>query len=241
MAVSTTNRDPQEVVDVFKYNMDMLEHLCKEFDNGRIESALWMAVILRTLLHTHVKPNGDYSSYGILDQLKAIDLKYNVDFLSTAFPRPSASAFMQGWSIGDHVCGINISASSVYTGLLINVVNCKEGGGYVADIKAKAGEQSHVNKNLPFSQWWNEIVFSDAVANQQMSRWNVIQMVANKDGGAHFDPDVPVQYDTFRHPDLFEVRFGATKVPFSKNPVYVSVRQIAWEVVESLKDLKEVK
>lgn len=238
MAATTTNRDPQEVVDVFKYNMDMLEHLCKEFDNGRIESALWIAVILRTMFHTHVKPNGDYSSHAILDQLKITDPKYNLDFLSTAFPRPTATTFMQGWSIGDHVSGINISASSVYTGLLINTIKYKEGGGFVADVEKKEDKHSHVNKNVPFSQWWSEIVFSDSVANQQMSRWDVIRMVANKDGGAHFDPDVPVQYDTFRHPDLFEVRFGATKIPFSKNPVYVSIRQIAWEVLESMNKAK---
>ena len=234
MATPTINRDPQELVDVFKYNMSMLRHLCEEFDQGRIEAALWIAVILRTLLHTNYDNHGHATSLSIIDQLKAMDSKYNVDFLSTAFPRPMAGVFLQGWNIGDHVCGIHISTSSVYTGLLINTIKCKEGGGYMADAEKKADKHTQVNKLLPFSQWWSEIVFSDSVANQQMSRWDVVRMISNKDGGAHFDPNVPVQYDTFRHPDLFEVYFGTTKVSFSKNPVYVSVRQIAWEVMKSL-------
>jgi len=236
MKPPSTNRDPQEVIDVFKYNMSMLRHLCDEFDGGRIEAALWIAVILRTILHTNVKPNGEYSSHAILDQLKEIDTKYNVDFLSTAFQRPASKTFLQGWIIGDNVCGLNVPASSVYTGLLINTIN-NWGNGYIADVKIKSNAFSQVNRMLPFEQWWNEVVFCDTIANQQMSRWDVIRMIANKDGGAHFDPSVPIQYETFRHPNLFKVYFGTTIIPFSKNPVYVSVRQIAWEVMESLKNI----
>ena len=58
-----------------------------------------------------------------------------------------------------------------------------------------------------------------------------------KDGGAHFDPNVPIKYDTFRHPNLFTVSFGGTVIPFSKNPVYVSVRQMAWEVLETIEKM----
>ena len=238
MATATTNRDPQEIVDIYNYNLSMLEHLCKEFDNGRIEAALWIAVIIRTLLHTHIrKSDGVYTSHAILDQLKDIDAKYNIDFLSTVFPRPTAKSFLLGWNFGDHIRGIHIAPSSVYTGLLINTLNGKEGGGYVAYVRIKAGEVDEVNRFLPFAKWWEEVVFSDSTTNQQLSRWDIIDMLANKDGGAHFDPNIPVKYDTFRHPDLFEVYFGSTKVPFSKNPVYVSVRQIAWEVMESLKSI----
>ena len=36
-------------------------------------------------------------------------------------------------------------------------------------------------------------------------------------------------------PNLFKVYFGTAVIPFCKNPVYVSVRQIAWEAMERLK------
>ena len=83
----------------------------------------------------------------------------------------------------------------------------------------------------------NEIVFRDLSTKKELSRWDVISLIANKDGGAHFDSNVPIKYDTFRHPNLFTVRFGETIIPFSKNPVYVSVRQMAWEVLESVKEV----
>lgn len=229
-------RDPQEVVDVYEYNVSMLQHLCEEFDNGRTEAALWIAVVLRTLLHTHSNHKGTRTSSAIIDQLKETDEKYDFSFLSTRFGCPDGSSFAQGWQLGDGVCGVNVATASVYAGLIIKTINRGEGGvGYVADVVIKGTEFEHTHHWLSLNEWMNEEVFRDNESREKLSRWNVISMIANKDGGAHFDPKVPIKYDTFRRPDLFTVSFGETVIPFSKNPVYVSVRQIAWEVLESVR------
>ena len=228
-------RDPQEVVDVFNYNISMLEHLCDEFDSGRTEAALWIAVVLRTLLRTNFdKKRKEYTSIAIIDQLKAIDSKYNFDFLSTCFPCCDGQTFAQGWQIGDGVCGLNIATSSVYAGLIMKTIKRVERGeGYVADTKIKGDLFGQENHWLSLKSWLEEKVFWNKSDGNKLTRWGVISMLANKDGGAHFDPQVPIKYDSFRHPNLFIVRFGSVKVPFSRNPVYVSVRQIAWEVLKS--------
>lgn len=232
--IKEIERDPQEVVDVYEYNISMLHHLCDEFDRGRTEAALWIAVVLRTLLHTHFN-KGKRTSYAIIDQLKEMDEKYNFAFLSTCFKCPDNSSFAQGWQLGDGVCGVNIAAASVYAGLIIKTINRVEGGvGYVADAVLKRTTFDATNRWLPLYEWMNEIVFRDNSTKKELSRWDVISMIANKDGGAHFDPNVPIKYDTFRHPNLFTVSFGKTIIPFSRNPVYVSVRQIAWEVLASI-------
>lgn len=234
-------RDPQEIVDVYEYNVSMLQHLCDEFDNGRTEAALWIAVVLRTLLHTHSDHKGKRTSFAIIDQLKEIDKKYDFDFLSTCFGCPSSTSFAQGWQLGDGVCGVNVLAASVYAGLIIKTINRVEGGvGYVVDAVIKGTEFKHTHHWLLLNEWMNEEVFRDNESGEKLSRWDVISMIANKDGGAHFDPKVPIKYDTFRRPDLFTVSFGETIIPFSKNPVYVSVRQIAWEVLESLGEISNM-
>ena len=235
--IKEIERDPQEVVDVYEYNISMLHHLCEEFDKGRTEAALWIAVVLRTLLHTHFN-KGKRTSYAIIDQLKEMDKKYDFTFLSTGFGCPDSSSFAQGWQLGDCVCGVNVSAASVFAGLIIKTVNRVEGGGgYVADAVIKEGKFDTINRWLPLDEWLNEIVFRALSTKKELSRWDVISLIANKDGGAHFDSNVPIKYDTFRHPNLFTVRFGETIIPFSKNPVYVSVRQMAWEVLESVKEV----
>ena len=235
MKDESIQRDPQEVVDVFNYNISMLEHLCDEFDSGRTEAALWIAVVLRTLLRTNFdKKRKEYTSIAIIDQLKAIDSKYDFDFLSTSFPCPEGQTFAQGWQIGNGVCGVNVALASVYAGLIIKTINRVEGfERYVADTMIKGSQFEQTHRMLPLKEWMNEKVFWDKVGGNSLTRWGVISMLANKDGGAHFDPKVPVKYDTFRHPNLFKVSFGSIEVPFSRNPVYVSVRQIAWEVLDS--------
>lgn len=75
----------------------------------------------------------------------------------------------------------------------------------------------------PFEEWYKAIVFDNGVLKR--FRKDCINIVANKYGGAHFDLEVPIKYDTFSYSNLFTVSLGKTIIPFSKNPVYVSIRK----------------
>lgn len=227
-------RDPNEMEDVYHYNIGMLRHLCVEFDQGRVEAALWIAVVLRTLLHTYQKSDGKYSSHALVDQMKEAGKIGQINFIDSAFPMPSTAHFTQGWRIGDHVCGINVQASSIYAGLIYKTINAGNGK-YIVDAEPNLDVWNTEKTIVPFDKWWNKnIVFYDAVKKRRLTRFDIVRNVANRDGGAHFDPEIPVEYDTFRHPDLWKVQFGDKEIPFTKNPVHVSLRQIAWEVLKSL-------
>lgn len=222
-------RDPEEIKSIFTYNVKMLDLLCKEFDKGKTEAALWIAVILRTLIHTHYdEKEKRYSSLSIIDQMD----KKIVVYLSSAFPKPETDNFLQGWSM-ENISNTNFSSVSIYAGLLIKTLTTNKKGEYIAEFKAMKDMHPEKNRYIVLSEWLNEIIFQDS--KKTLTRWDAIKMVANKDGGAHLDPNVPPRYDAFRSKNLFKIRCNNKTVMCSSNPVYVSIRQIAWEVLETFK------
>lgn len=207
----------------------MLEHLCNEFDNGRTEAALWIAVVLRTLLYT----NGE-SDVSILDQLKKFNTQFNPSLLSTSFPRPTTKDFIQGWEIRN-VCNTTLTTASVFMGLLKKILWGQGNGEYVVEVEPMRDWHSQKNRYLSFNEWLNEIIFEDSEKDFSLSRLKAIKVVANKEGGAHLDEKIPNYYLAFRSKDLLKIRCNGEPLCFTRNPVFVSIRQIAWELLESLK------
>lgn len=86
---------------------------------------------------------------------------------------------------------------------------------------------------LNFEDWWNEIIFDDKLFF--LSRADVVLSVANKDGGAHVDPEFDESYSRITKNNslghYIETNVGV--IPPSNNPIYASIRQIACEVLES--------
>ena len=231
------SRDPREIEVVFRYNVSMLEHLCKEFDKGKIESALWIAVILRTLIHTHYnEKEKKYTSLSILYQLG----KKGITFLSSSFPQPKSSEFLQGWDISN-ISNTTMTSVSIFAGLLIKKLKTDKRGKFSAEFMPMLDKFSPKNKFITRSEWMKEVVFMNPSEKISMTRWDVIKMIANKDGGAHFDPNVPPTYEAFRSNNLFKIRCNDIEVKCTHNPVYVSIRQIAWEVLETFKHYNLIK
>ena len=230
---SFISRDPQEIIDIFNFNISMLEQLCADFDKGKTEASLWIAVVLRTLLYSNKKSSP--ASISIMEQLKNIDSKYDTSFLSTSFPKPQSGNALQGWVFGGNISNVNLTTLSVYAGLLIKTLNKYSDGTIVADVKPKMDNFLEVNRKVTLEDWLNETVFYDYRTNFGLTRLESIKMVANKDGGTHLEQELPIEYDTFRQPTLAKIFFGNQEVPFTRNPVYVSLRQMAWEFLETLK------
>ena len=85
-----------------------------------------------------------------------------------------------------------------------------------------------------FDEWWDEIVLPDPKYNH--SRKDIVLGIANKDGGAHIDPELTEKYRLLSREGSLGVKLNG--VPL-KNPHYAVVRQIAHEVLRSLiKDYK---
>ncbi|MGF1957252.1 hypothetical protein ACQUFE_15250 [Enterococcus casseliflavus] len=94
---------------------------------------------------------------------------------------------------------------------------------------------------IPFDDWWNQIVYRDT--EKRFTRADIILFIADKDGGAHSDPKLPINYYDFSRRGDGSTTFyhiNGQQVGDSKNIDnlhYASVRQITYEVLETLKNM----
>lgn len=90
-------------------------------------------------------------------------------------------------------------------------------------------------KKIAFDTWWNQIVCKDKHGNT-LSRQNLILIMANKDGGAHVDSKISTAYEGLKYDNAMGWTFtnGSKQGPL-EDMLYASVRQIAYELIESLK------
>lgn len=229
-------RKPDEIIDIFNYNVSMLNIMCEHFDSGKIEASLWIAVILRTLLNTkYNKEKNQYSSLSILDQLINIDSKYNINFINTSLPVPEKQPGISGWKIDCPLVGAILPRDSYFTGLVSKHLSIDNDEYKAIIVPLKDVDIQHPNESLMLKDWLKTIIFKDFDTNYALSRWNCISTLANMEGGAHLDPFVSRKYDTFRNPEAFKVYLVNKTISFNHNPLHVSVRQMAWEVLESFK------
>lgn len=227
-------RDSQEIVTIFHQTMSRLERHCKAFDEGEDSAAIDIAVVLRTLLYTNNESNSKTPTISLMDQMPGS--QYQINYLSTCMKKPKGTNFIQGWNFCGHIHNTTISIqSSVFAGLITKTINDAPNGGYVADVKYMANAFPLDNHTLSLDKWLAEEVFFDVDKGISLSRLQAIKVVSNKDGGSHYDDSIPEYYDIFRHPTTFKIYFNGQEVPFSRNPVYETLRQIAWEVIESFK------
>ncbi len=92
---------------------------------------------------------------------------------------------------------------------------------------------SHGRGKISFQEWWDQLVVIDT-NNDKFSREDLIRTIADKDGGAHVDPELPSKYYNIASGDSL----GWTDL--NGNPIkdmnLASMRQISFEVLKSLKD-----
>ena len=194
-----------------------LQRLCDDYDNGNTFAIVLVAVLLRTLLKTKG------STESVLKQLE----KNTIDFVDTRAPMGSFSY----WTFGNNICNHTFIAQNVYGGLLSKLVTKGEKG-LNLDYHPLLGKNKWAQM-LSFNDWYTAIVFKDQ--KFELSREDCINIVADKDGGAHLDKRIPAKYSCFREPTALQFIIDGQIAVFNQNPVYVSLRQIAWEVLESLK------
>jgi hypothetical protein len=88
---------------------------------------------------------------------------------------------------------------------------------------------------VPFTTWWEEIVIKDRQGNV-FTRKDIILAMANKEGGAHVDPELDEAYArlTRFYSQGWQVRTGRIRQPPDNSLVAASIRQIAHEVLVSI-------
>ena len=93
---------------------------------------------------------------------------------------------------------------------------------------------------LSFPGWSSEIVFSDQKKNLYR-RKQVLKLLANQDGGAHVGPELDDDLAVMKTTDLtnwFAVKLDGTTSAPDNDAVYATMRQMAFEVLQSLYRVK---
>ncbi len=213
-------RTQAELEQIGREVIAYLGRLCDDYDHGNTFAIVLIAVVLRTLL----KSKGDTKSV-----LKHLGLE-DIPFIDTSVPRASFSF----WNFEDHICNHTFLTQNVYGGLLHKRVKNGENG-LVLDFEPLLGA-NRLAKTTSFEEWYKAVVFENA--EFRLSREECINEVADKDGGAHLDKLIHANYACFRQPTALQFIIDGEVARFNQNPVYVSLRQIAWEVLESLKEIQ---
>lgn len=101
------------------------------------------------------------------------------------------------------------------------------------------GEDPSHKRTLNLTQWWNEIVLRSGTL--QMKRRELVLMLRNKEGGAHFDDKIEnPSYLALTQPGPFIPHLlqpGELPLPILEIEL-ATMRQIAWELLECLETLE---
>ena len=95
---------------------------------------------------------------------------------------------------------------------------------------------------VPFDDWWDEPVLKDPEGTLY-SRKDLVLAVANKDGGTHVDPEIDEAYWKLSRGNNvgYKVAVGGRPIQWHENPVLPSLRQIGFEILETLDSMPEAK
>ena len=122
-----------------------------------------------------------------------------------------------------------------FAGLLMVMMTTKERA--FVPFLDKGRPDLYTRPKVDFESWWQKIVLRDTL-NNKFSREDLVLTVSNKDGGAHVDPSLDDAYAALTR--QYSLGFGFFSdgqfQEVSTQPELASVRQIAHEVLKTLKD-----
>ena len=91
---------------------------------------------------------------------------------------------------------------------------------------------------LSYSDWYNETIFE--LGQFSLNRREIVEIITDKDG-VWSHPQYSEAFEFFSQPQALQLEVNGEIIHFENNPVYVSLVQIAWEVMESLKGENNLK
>lgn len=216
----------EETLEVFKYWLARLSQFCDEYDKGDERVALLISNCLRLILKTTIRSTNPIK-YGVKSLIKHLDLE-NTLFSDTR-KNPKSYSF---YTIGD-----NVSNQSILQDVGIDVyllgINIENINGTISFRCCPLLEQNNMNSSkISFDEWYDQPVF--AIPNFSLTRKQLVESIAEQDGGTHFDDRLTEEaYCALRQGDAFQLNVNGTIVQFENNPAYASIRQIAYEVLQT--------
>lgn len=203
-------RERPRLLESLNEQKGFLERSARAFDAGEHSEALRLATAIRTLVHD------TNNSHSLLQQL-AVKEKITYTATNRAFD-PS-----------------NLLPTYSLVSVKIDTSRGLEGFSYSANL----GGGPPVGRKLQFTQWWHSdtVVFLPKT-KLRLCRKDLVCVLANKQGGAHVDPNLDDSYEELVTNNGVGLVLGLSgnseTIPMPGDLVAVSVRQIAYELIETI-------
>ena len=218
----TVTRPRGELLENLQEQIGYLERSNEAFDNGHLAEAKRLSVPLRVLFHQ------TRNSHALINQL---GLEKVLTWVDTAgVPRP-----------GNLVSTTGLTLVRMVTGPGAHAEHVAQLDFYPpSPILTRGGQEIPPGTRIPFDEWWNNPVIRDT-AGTEFSRRAVVLALANKEGGAHVDPVADADYSALASSSSLGVVFKVNDEELTlANPVLPSIRQVSYEVLESLREQQQL-
>ncbi len=206
-------RTQDQLKEALLQQLQFLGTSCQAFDNGNESEALRIAGVLRTLLHDTSSSVSLLKQLGIKDKIKFVDSAEPIDPVPTNRKHNGEVIFSISGMPG-----------------LISIGFYREGAKFVAPQDLSPNARGAVD----FNDWWAVGCIPGENKARHSRGWLVKQM-ANKEGGSHVDPEITKGYAELKNTAMSMTVSSNGVDGFVNSPADVSVRQIAWELVASLR------
>ena len=206
MAKYTQTRE--ELLGHLKAQIAFMQQSAGSYDNGFEDEAKRLAVVIRVLVHDTSQ------STSLLTLLDKKDIKFYNSALS-----------------------FNPRNLAPYNGLTMMKLSSSEGAFYVAPLDGGAPTRSRTDK-ISFGLWWEGMFVIKDENGKTFTRKELVLSTANMDGGTHVDPHLDKAYANLSRFNSLGWKFFRNDIEdnFSNSPVSASIRQIAHEVLKTLRD-----
>lgn len=214
MARPPPKRTRQELVRLLAEQRAALAASCESFDAGN----LWEAARLSTIVYTLLHDGG-----GITSLLTQLALRGSLRFVSSG-------------RIDDDPKAMRISSPP-----LLFVRASQNGVEFVPRLDGSSVSSEQQSEKIQFERWWaKELIYRAGVHNTlSLTRRRLVFSMRHQDGGGHVGSLTDPAYVKFKGGGGW---FGGSSGPPKELDMaaHATMRQIGWEVTETLKDLGEV-
>ena len=166
-------------------------------------------------------------SYG--EQSLLQQMQEDIQFISTTAKRGG----MSFWNFGDGFNHKLVILSDSYMGLVKKNVKTIVDNRQAYSFEPLEGANTQ-SRRLSYAEWYNEKVFE--LGKFSLSRKEIVEIITNEDG-IWANPQYGEAFEFFSQPNSLNLEVNGEQIRFDNNPIYVSLAQIAWEIMESLKSI----
>jgi hypothetical protein len=209
----TYQRHAAEYHAQLRTQLRLLRRSAEHYDQGDDAEALRIATVVRLLVHDTAHSTSLLEHLGVKGPLRFVD---------TA-PRDPV--------------GLPPGSISIHAGLAIMRATLRAGGRtrYVPPLGDLSPERRH--SPTTFTDWWRRAFLTDNQGHS-FARKDLVLALANKDGGAHVDSSLTPEYGALTREGSLGLELhagGGVMHHFGEELVRANVRQVGWEVDETLR------